>query len=831
MSSLLQDLRFGIRVLLKTPGFSAAAVLVLAAAIGVNTAVFGFVNAFVLKPLPGREKPGEVVGVYCRDRVHPDTYRDFSYPAYVDVRDRAGAFSGVTAFSVMFAGIREGDVTRRTLVSAVTSTYFSTLGVGLAAGRVFSVDEERPGSRATVAIVSHDLWKRRGSDPRILGTTLTLNAVPFTIVGVAPRGFTGTTAALAPEAWVPTGAWETVAVGAPAGPTDIPLADRRADALMLVGRLKPGLSIAAAAPAMSALASTLEREYPAENRDQELLVAPLSRLTMSSRPQSDAGSMGYSALVVVIASLVLLVAGMNLANMVLARGTSRQKEIGMRLALGGSRGRIVRQLLTEGFVLSLAGGAGGLLVSYWASRLLWSSLAARMPVPMQFDPAPDARVLAVTLGFCVLSTVVFGLGPAWRLSRTDIVSQVKSQAGQSAAGSDRRWSARNVLVAAQFALSLGLLTTAGLFVRGAINVSSSDPGYRFEDRAVVTLDAGLSGYDEARARAGYRRVLERLRGLPQVESAAAASLIAFDPIEERQAVRPGGGRVEGASVPAVVTVVGASFFQTLSLQILRGRDFSPGEEAESGGPRVAIVDQPLAHLLFGGDDPVGRTLSMEGQPAPLLVVGLAPGLRQSVWDKAPVAHVYLPSGQVYRATTHVHLHFRRGTPAAEALEAVRREVRAADERLPLMAINTMAEHRDGTSTYWAVGMMARIFATFGALALFLAIVGIYSVKAYVVARRTREIGIRMALGSTPGQVVQMVVREGMGLTAAGMGVGLLLGLGIGRLVSALLYDVSPFDLTVFTATPLVLAIAVVAACYLPARRATRIAPLAALRTE
>jgi len=281
----------------------------------------------------------------------------------------------------------------------------------------------------------------------------------------------------------------------------------------------------------------------------------------------------------------------------------------------------------------------------------------------------------------------------------------------------------------------------------------------------------------------------------------------------------------------VVSVIGTGYFRTLGLQMLRGRDFSAAEEAEAGGTRVAVVDQPLARLLFGGDDPVGRTLSLDGQPEPLLIVGVAPGLRQSVWDRAPVAHVYLPSGQVYRSTAHVHLHFRPGTPTAETLESVRREIRAADDGLPLMAVKTMAEHRNGTSPYWAVGMMARIFGIFGALALFLAVVGIYSVKAYIVARRTREIGIRMALGSTPGQVVQLVVREGMGLTGAGMALGLLLGLGIGRLVSALLYDVSPFDLAVFTATPLVLAAAVVVACYLPARRATRIAPLAALRTE
>ncbi len=834
MSNFLQDLRFAVRVLLKAPGFTVAAVLVLAAAIGVNTAVFSFVNAFVLRPLPGREKPGEVVGVYSRDRTHPDAYRDFSYPNYLDIRERAGVFVDATAFTLTFAGVREGEVTRRTLVSAVTSSYFPTLGVGVAGGRVFTPAEERPGARAAVAIVSHDYWKKRGGSATILGSTLEVNGRPFTVVGVAARGFTGTTAALAPEVWVPTGAWELVTTdGAAIGPSAAPLSDRRHHALMVVGRLKPGVSQETAARALSGLAAALEREFPPENKDQDLLVATLPRLTMSSRPQSDRSSMGYSALVMMIASIVLLIAGMNLANMVLARGTSRQKEIAMRLALGGSRRRIVRQLLTEGLVLSLAGGVGGLILAYWSSRVLWASLSALSPIAMTFDPAPDVRVLGVTLGFCVLSTILFGLGPAWKLSRTEVLPQLKAQTGQTTgAGRDTRWSGRNALVAGQFALSLGLLITAGLFVRGAWNVSTSEPGYRFEGRAVAALDAGLSGYDEARGRAAYRRVIERVRARPEVQDAAISSSVAFGTIVESRGVRLAGAKTEGTAIDSVVAVVGSGYFRTLGLPMLRGRDFSVGEEQEPGSPRVAIVDQPLARRLFGDEDPVGRQIAVDDQgAAPLLVVGVAPGLRQSLWDKAPVAHVYLPSGQAYRASVYLHVSFRPGTSTAEGLQALRREVREADDKLPVMSVKSMAEHRSTTTTFWAVGAMASIFSTFGGLALFLAVVGIYAVKAYLVARRTREIGIRMALGSTPRQIVQLVLKEGMGLTLGGLVFGLLIGLAIGRAAAALLYDVSAFDPLVFTATPVALVLAVVAACYLPARRATRIAPTAALRAE
>jgi putative ABC transport system permease protein len=602
---------------------------------------------------------------------------------------------------------------------------------------------------------------------------------------------------------------------------------------MVVGRLRPGVSKESAAPALRRLSADLEREFPAENRTQDLLVATLPRLTMSSAPQSDRSSMGYSALVMAIAAIVLLIAGMNLANMVLARGASRQKEVAMRLALGASRGRIVRQLLTEGFLLSLGGGAGGLLVSYWSSRILWSSLVSLAPVPMHFDPSPDARVLAVTLGFCVLSTIVFGLGPAWKLSRTAVLAQLKAQEGQAFSGArDARWSARNVLVAAQFALSLGLLTTAGLFVRGAVNVAFSDPGYGFEDRAVATVDPSLSGYDEARGRVATRRAMDRIRALPEVASAAPSSSLAFDPMVESRRVRLAGARVEGASLDSVVAVVGSGYFGTLGLAMLRGRDFSASEEQEAGGARVAIVDQPLAHRLFGDQDPVGRQIAVEDEGVgPALVVGVAPGLRQSVWDKAPVAHVYLPSGQAYRSLAHIHVRFRPGTAADRGLQALQREIRAADESLPVMSVQTLAEHRDTTTTFWAVRMFAKVFSTFGGLALFLAVVGVYAVKAYVVARRTREIGIRMALGSTPGQVIELVLTDGLGLNLGGLGVGLLIALAIGRLVSALLYDVGAFDPLVFTVTPVVLAIAALVACYVPARRATRIAPIAALRME
>jgi predicted permease len=830
MSSLVQDLRFACRLLLKSPGFTVASVLVLAAAIGVNSAVFTFVNAFVLRPLPGRDKPGEVVGLFSRDRAHPDSYRDFSYPTYRDIRQRADVFQDMMAFTLVFAGVREGDVSRRTLVSPITSNYFSTLGVGLAAGRSFTSEEESPGAGSLVAIVGHDFAEQHGGAASVLGSRLWINARPFTVVGVAPRRFTGTAAGIGPEFWIPTGAWETVAGDLPdAGSVKLSLTDRRNTALMIVGRLRPGLDVAAASSAVRGLGPQLEREYPAEERGQDLVVAPLARLTISSRPQSDAGSFRYSALVVAVAATVLLIAGMNLANMVLARGSARQKEVAMRVALGAGRGRVVRQLLTEGLVLSLAGGAVGLLLSYWSSRLLWTSLVALSPLPMQFDPVPDLRVLLATLLFCLVSTVVFGLGPAWKLARTPVVAQLKSQGGQEASDKRKgRWSGRNLLVAAQFALSLALLTTAGLFVRGAAQAASSDPGYRFDGRAVVSTDAGLGGYDERRGRAAQLRALERVRALPEVSSAAVSSGIAFDVLVESRDVSVAGGQRPPSG--AVVSAIGTRYFPTLGLSVQRGRDFTAAEEGGGAESRVAMIDRPLAERLFGAEEAVGRQVVIDGLGSePWLVVALVPGLRQSLWDKAAVPHVYVPSGQVYRTTSHLHVQFRSGTPVADGLRALRQAVRAADEGLPITAVQTLDEHRNRTTTYWAVQMFAKVFSIFGGLALFLALVGVYSVKAYTVAQRTREIGIRVALGSSPAEVVRLVLEEGLRMNLGALSIGLALGLGIARLVSALLYDVSPFDPLVFTLAPLALTAAMLLACYLPARRASRVEVVAALR--
>jgi predicted permease len=859
MSNVFPDLRHSIRLLLKNPGFSLTAILVLALGIGANAAVFTLVNTLMFKPLAGSERPGQVVGIYSHDHTRPDSFRGFSYPAYADIRDRSHSFGQVMAFTLSFVGIGEGDATRRTFASVITRNYFTTLGVDLMAGRTFTSEEERPDSKMAVAIVSYQYWKSHGGDIGLLGRTVRVNARPYTIVGIAPRGFTGTSALVAPEVWVPIGANELVENDfMREGNAPSSLADRRNQTLMVVGRLESGLTAESVAPSLQLLSSQLEQAYPAENKNQLLTAQKLPRVSISTSPTTD-GDVGASfGMLMGMAAIVLVVACLNLANMMLARGTSRRKEIAMRLALGGGRGRIIRQLLTEGMMLSVLGGASGLLLGYWGVNLLVATLLPLSPVPLAFDATPDVRVILATLGFCVLSTIVFGLGPAWKLSRTSVVPELKEQIGEEPRGRLRWFSARNALVATQIALSLGLLTTAGLFTRGAMKAGQADPGYRFEGQVLASVDTSLAGYDEPQGRQVYRRLMDRLRGIPGVKSASFASVVAFGGMTEGKTVQkagtpPGPGK-DGRPVgtQAVSFIVGSDYFETLGLKVQRGRAFSLAEEQDAGAPAVAIIDEPLARSLFGRENPVGQqiqfparedALPMNGNGIVLSdardrrqvmeVVGVVPGLRHELFDKAPVAHVYVPFGRQFRSWMNVHLRLASATPEAEArvLHVVRQEIRAADERLPVLGLQTMTHFRDSSVLYWVVKAGAWLFAVFGVVAVFLAVVGLYAVKAYVVARRTREIGIRMALGSTPTNVLWMVLKEGLALTAVGLAVGFGLAVGIGRLVGSMLYEVNAFDPLVFLAAPILLAAASLAACYLPALRATRIQPSVALRTE
>ncbi len=832
MRQFLQDLRFGTRTLAKTPGFTAVAIVVLAVGIGANTAMFSVVNALLLRPLQGRAD--ELVGLYSHERSKDGTYRAFAYANYVDIKNANDVFESLMAHTFAMVGVPAGDATRQTFIEVVSSNYFDTLGVALSAGRAFTPDEERPSARIPVVIVNY-----RQRD--LLGKTVKINSQDFTVVGVAPRDFTGTMALISPEMWLPLGMFDVV-VNDIFKNSGLPFADRRNQTLVLAGRLKPGLTVDNVGPRLDALSRQLESAYPAENKDQLLTVNPLPRLGTSTSPSSDAGPAVAGAMLMAVSAVVLLIACLNIANMLLARGSGRRKEIAIRLAVGGGRGRIVRQLLTEGLILALAGAAGGILLASWSIAALARSMAAIMPLGIAFDPKPDSLVLVVTTLFAVGATIASGLGPALKLSKTDLVADLKALAADGSPLLGKRFSGRNIMVVGQVALSLMLLSAGGLFARGALKAASANPGFSYDRQLLVGIDPTLVQYDETRGRAATREVLTRVRALPGVAAAALAASVPFGEFHEEPSVEPVGGPVRpdlAARSNAVHRVIGSSYFKTLNLPMVRGREFTETEEISPTAPRVAIIDERLARRLFGDTEPLGQMIRYTERPGEhtkndgvaMEIVGIAAPIRDELFDREAGPAIYEPWGPNYRGNMFVHVRVAQAGTEADLLSAIRRDIRAYDPRLPLVQATTMHAFHDRSIELWAVRSGGRVFLAFGVLALLLAVVGLYGVKSYIVSQRTREIGIRMALGANAADVMRMVLKEGAMLSAVGIALGLPLAALLGFGCSRLLYGVKPLDPVVFIGAPGALALAALIATWLPARRATRVTPLTALRAD
>jgi predicted permease len=835
MTNLIGDLRYAVRTLRKRPGFTMAAVTVLALGIGANTAVFSLVNAFLLKPLLIK-KPEQLVGCYSRDVTKPDTYRAFSYPNYLDLRERNNVFTSLMAHNMAMVGVAEGDRTRRVFADIVSSNYFQTLGVQPFRGRGFTAAEERPASGAAVAIISHSYWKRAGADPNILGKTIRINSRFFTVVGVAAEGFTGTTALISPEIYVPLGMYEAIV-------NDFeghgrPLAARDNHCLILVGRLRPGVTEPTADRQLGPVASMLQQSYPAENKDQVFLVRHLSRLSVTDNPVDDSGVLVPASLLLCTSAVILLIASLNVANMMLARGTARRKEIALRLALGGDRRSIVRQLVTEGLVLSILGGIAGLVVAYWSTLVLVRSLARLAPIDLVYNAGPDLRVLVATLAFCVFSTLLFSLLPAWSLSQPNLASALKQAGHEDAPGGKRgrTFSRRNVLVIGQISLSLVLLTAAGLFVRSSSTTAQIQPGFQPEHGILIEVDASLAGYDEARGRQVYATLLERLKGVPGVQSASFAATVPFGMITLGRSIEVP-GRPSGASkVSAGFNIVNGDYFRTLGIPLLRGRTFRDSEARRNGNTGVAVIDKVAAEQLWPGHEAVGNHIRLDHGDAKkaedLEVVGVVASVQDHIFgggSRSP--HVWVPFGQEYQADTNIHLKLGAQMAPEKVMDAVRKEIYAVDQGLPILALQTLREHMEGSFDFWIVRTGARMFAIFGSVALLLATIGLYGVRAYSVATRTHEIGIRMALGAKPGDTLRMVLREGLLLTAIGLGIGLPLSMMLSKILATLLYGVTAFDAGVMSAAAMLLAMVSAFACYVPARRAAHVDPLVALRYE
>lgn len=863
---MTHDLRFAVRQLWKAPGFTIAAVLVLTLGIGANTAVFSLVHTMLFAP-PGYARPNELVQIFSQDTKNPKSFREFSYPTLNDIRQQNSVFSGVAGFNVGMVGIGEKNSTRRTFVSIVTANYFDVLGVAPVIGRTFTLEEEQPGRAASVVLVSYGYWTRHNRDASVLGSQVLINGRSYTIIGVLPKTFTGTLAVLSPEVWLPLSAMEFIQP--PSNDTTQSLTSRAGQELLPIGRFKPGVTAPAADAALKTLATNLERAFPVEQKEQTFVTAPLSRFSISDDPPDDSQIGAMAPMLLGMAAVVLLVACLNLANMLLARGTARRKEIAIRLALGGSRWRVVRQLLTEGLLLALLGGVAGLMVGLWASNILALSMHDLLPLDVVWNAGPNVPILVMTFLFCVVGTIAFALGPALKLSRNSVIGDLKEHAGDDVVRRRWRFLPRNPLVVVQIAFSLALLTAAALFIRGANKAAWLETGLHVENDLLLEVDASLGGFDSARAEQLYRTLNDRLAALPGVQHVSISATAPFGVLSLSRAIQRAGMHVgkddkpgsaaEGLAYSSRYNSIGADFFAATGIPILRGRTFTVPEATQPNAPAVAIIDEALAKKMWPDGDALGQQIQFAPDAAPrakrddggnsmgiqqggksnlkeeepILVVGIAAVTRGNVLEKNPRGTVYLPFARGFQNNVFFFVQFSKLNPATvpDMAAAVRRAVRETDPTLPILGLKTFPQHLDANMQIWIIRAGATLFSVFGGLALLLAIVGVYGVKAYSVARRTREIGIRMALGARPQGVQWMIVREGIVMLAAGVAIGLLLAMATGRLLSGMLYQVGALDPIAFSIAPLILGAATLVATWLPARRATRISPMAALRTE
>ena len=827
LDDLMQDTRFAWRTLRQSPGFALTAIVTLALGIGVNAGMFSFINGLLMRPL--YEGGDEVVEVHGRRRA-PVRVRDLSYPNYRDLQEgTTDIFAHLAAFSTDFIGLDVGAGPRRALASAVTASYFHVFAAPPAHGRSFTPEEERPGAGMRVAVISYALWKQLGAE-RALGQLVRINGEPFAVVGVAKKGFAGTSIP-GPEVWLPLGAYETFKKD---DGQVRPLDARNMHELSVVGRLQAGTTLETAKAAIGTVGRRLEQAFPSANADYSLVASRPDR-TLLFLPSGNGVAVGVALLLMLMPAVVLLVACLNLANLLLARGHVRRQELAIRSSLGGGRLRLARQLLTEGLLLALAGGAVGLLLSTWTTRTLMTSLRTVLPVAVTLpDVSLDWRVLLGTMAFTLFATLIFGIGPALALTGRATAPQLKPKTGDEGfrPGGIR---VGNALVVAQIALSLLLLACGGLFLMSARWAAKADPGFRLDGGLIVQIDPSLAGYDEARGRQMHLELIDRLRTIPGVEAVTIGSRPPFTSTGDSREVAPAGAAdAQARGVGAVFSVIGRDYARVLGLSMLRGRDFNEAELTRGFGERVAIIDDALAQELWPGEDALGRSIQFQDASGPeaktpLRVVGIMPAVKHSLGNPRPYPHVYVPLGQHYESAMTLQLRVASGAEQA-MLSTIASVVRAVDESV-VLSVATWRDHV-------AAGIDARIrrigagvFSTFGSIALLLAVLGVYGVKSYVVSQRTREFGIRIAIGAQPRTVLWQVLREGGRLTAIGIGIGLLLAVGAGQFLQGILHGVNSIEPAVLVAAPLILIAASLLASYIPALRATRVDPTVALRTE
>ena len=831
VETLWQDLRYSLRMLGKNPGFTVVAVLTLALGIGANTAIFSLGNVFIFRPLPVKDADRlAVVAVQFHADADPG---QLSYPDFQDYRKQSNVFTDMTFYDLNLSGLGYQGRADRVIMAYVPSNFFSMLGLQPALGRLIAPGEGDEPKTGPVVVLGHSYWVRRfGGDPGMIGRSVTLDGQMVTVIGVVPKEFNGPYNLVELDAYAPIGMY-----GITAGNTHNNFFTDRSDTeLRVLASLKRGVTAKQAEAALSVIAQRLARQYPETDQGQIVRVIP-ERLARPE-PAVESAMPLVTTIFLVMVGLVLLVACFNVANLLLARAAAREKEIAVRAAMGASRTRLLRQMLTESLLLAIAGAAGGALLGNWAIRGL-EKLRPLGDLALRLAFTFDWRVFTYVAGVTLLAGIAAGLAPALRTSRTNL-NETLREGGRGLIGDARRHWLRNGLVIAQVAGSLIVLVAAGLFTRSLTNAEAVDLGYDPHHVLNICLDPKLQGYDQARSEAFFRELLQRVKGLPGVESASLAFSLPLgyygdgaSVYAEGQAPQAKDKRPPGAGYNCVTP----DYFTTMRMKILEGRAFTEGDTSTS--QPVAIVNETMAKRLWPHVDAVGQRFSMGGSQGPfksqggssprLTVVGVLRDAKVQSLLGAPGNFFYVPQTQIYKST-HV-LQVRTSLPPQSLKAPVEALVRELDPNLPVFDVMTMEQAVAGANGYFLFKMGAGLAASLGALGLILAVVGVYGVVSFGASQRQHEIGIRMALGARPASVLALVGRQAMSLVGAGIGIGVLAALGVNRILLSLLLGVTSYDPLTFVCVSALMLAAALLACYIPARRATKIDPLVALRHE
>jgi predicted permease len=814
VETLWQDLRYAARMLRKNPGSTAAVVIALALAIGLNTTVFTFVNALLLRPPAGVQAPDQLLEVWIHNprSSSVESYLPLTYPDYLYYRDHNHSFAGMLAFdgdpeSVIWNKSGEGQVVLGQLVSG---NFFSLLGVNALLGRTISPEDDRTANSQPVVVLGHAFWQQSfASDPLIVGKTLMLNGVNYSVIGVAPAGFAGLLVGIEPDFWAPTTMVEQITRDTGR------LSNWQGHWLIAIGRLKPETNLSAARAEVSVLEHQIELDHPDLKRNLDATVFPETLIPGPYRIYVSA----FTALLMAVFGLVLLIACANVASFLLARATGRMREMAIRSALGAGPGRLIRQMLVESALLSGLAAFAGLILAYWTAPLLLALKPASLPITLRLPV--DWRVLVFTIVVSLMCGVAFGLTPALRSARVQVASNLKDET-QSAGY--RKSRLRSVLMTAQIATCAVLLVGACLCVRSLRNASSIDPGFNTQHVIAATLDPASLGYSEAQVRGFYEQLSQHVRALPGVTAASFVNHLPLGPAREQTAATDALTQAlnDKDAVPIDVLRVAPDYFQTMGIPLLRGRDFASSEGHE--GSSVTIINEALAKRLWKNQDPLGRRIRLHQEKVGTEIIGVVKTGKYRTLGEDPVPVAYLP--QLPPARTLVVR--TSGDPTA-LLDTMRREIHSVDPHIAATDLETMQQYM--TLPLFPARTTGILLGISGFLALALTSIGLFGVISYIVSQRTHEIGVRMALGARNGDVLRLVVRHGFFLTIIGLVIGLGISFGAAQLLSSLLYGIGPTDLTTFIGVALLMCVVALLACYIPARRAVRVDPLVALRYE